>query len=307
MSRKKYLNNKRQTPTAKSGFVLFIIVFSFLLIAFRSDGGKDFVLFTYSDIENGSARVKGYTDAIVSSPKSKDKTGSDMGVTLVGGKSVYITKKVKMDLKGKEVRFNLKVGGINSCRYDYQPGEAKYPFFLQLVFDEGPDGLGVRKWVKQKFKAMRDEKVKTQRNIIYAFGNKMPKGSIVNAYPGGVVISIGDEGDCGRMINVKRDLESDYLFSFGKEIDSRLVGVIVGFEGYKENKESIPVSVSEITLSSINSFPFACRNYRSQNPTFPSFPEEATEPLFSFRSLLPPIGPFFSVFLSDLLSVPRLL
>lgn len=240
-----------------SAYALIIIILAGMVNALFlsgsiAGGGKDNVLLSFAEIEKGEVEVKGSRDALSVKRTEKGEAEHGLMVNLDGDMSVYIMKDVEIDPKGKEILFSLKVGGINTCGNDYRPDDALYPFFIQLVFSDGPDGLSWKKWVSQKFKSMWDQKVKTRRNIIYAFGNRLPKESIVTPYPGGAVISIGDDRDCGRLIQVTRDIENDYLLAFGKGMAGNVMRVIVGFEGFSDNRESIPVLVSEISLRKIS-------------------------------------------------------
>lgn len=214
-----------------------------------SGEAKDLTLFSYSDILKGDLIVKGSREAAKPKPTDKRESWVDMVVGLGGRENLYILKDVDIAGKGRAVVFSVKVSAINPEGRDYEPDESKYPFFLQMVFDSGPEELSLKKRISLWYRSLRVQKIHNRRNIIYAFGNRMPKESIVNPYPGGAIISIGDDRDVGSMVRVTRSLDDDYKLAFGKEMEGKLKKVVIGFEGFGGKSEPHPVMVSRILLT----------------------------------------------------------
>ncbi len=230
--------------------VILIVIFAIVLSRpeLYSGEGGDITLFSYADMRKGDLRVKGPEGAAKRHPAGRTEKWVEIAVGLGKKEELYFLRDTDIDARGRAVHFSVKVRGINKEGRDYDPGEAKYPFFLQMIFDTAPEGLSLKKKLSLWYKSVRSEKIRNRQNIIYAFGNRLPKESIVNPYPGSAIISIGDDRDVDRVINVSRSLDYDYKLAFGEEMKGKLKRVVVGFEGYGDGGESLPVLVSPILL-----------------------------------------------------------
>lgn len=225
---------------------IFAIVFSRPELYSSEDG--DITLFSYADMRKGDLRVKGPARAAKRHSAGRAEKWVEVAVGLGKKEELYILRDTEIDARGRAVHFSVKVGGINKEGRDYDPAEAKYPFFLQMIFDTEPEGISLKKKLSLWYKSVKSEKIRNRRNIIYAFGNRLPKESIINPYPGSAIISIGDDRDVDRVIHVTRSLDYDYLLAFGEEMEGKLKRVVIGFEGYGDGGESLPVLVSHILL-----------------------------------------------------------
>lgn len=232
--------------------ILILAVAATLLspVVSRTEKDNGTTLFAYTDISSGNSKVTGAESAIRPAPSGGGESWADMTVHLEEKEGVYIIKDVDIDVREMALQFQVKVMGINPGGGDYKPDEAQYPFYLQLIFDGAPDGISLKKKFSLWFKSLWSEKVKSRQNILYVFGNRMPKESIVNPYPGGAIISIGDDRDVSRLVSVSRDIGNDYLLAFGKEMNVKLTKVVIGFEGGGKRTAPFPVSVSRFLLKS---------------------------------------------------------
>lgn len=181
-------------------------------------------------------------------PEGAAADWADMVIETGKDKGVYFEKKLDIDAGAKVLDFSVLVNDVHADGEDYDPAKARYPFFLLLVFEGTPRDISIKKRVFLWIKSLRSKKVERRHNLLYIFANSMPKESIVNTYPGGAIISIGDDRDVGRLIHVRRDLGIDYKLAFGSELRSRLKKVVVGFEGEWQNEKTSPVSVSTFLL-----------------------------------------------------------
>jgi hypothetical protein len=209
-------------------------------------GPGDLILFSPKRIEEGAVKISGNREDL--SVLAPDEGAVRIRAKLKKGHSIYVSEKVDMDLNGKVVIFSYSVSRPNKSESDYRIGKARYPFFIQFVFDRGPD-LSLRKKLVLWYKSLSEKKVKTKRNIIYAFTNRMPSGSIATPLAGSAVISVGDERDAGRIVKVSRVPSEDYRLAFGEKLSGRVKKIVLGFEGDKNLEGELEVRFSGIKIS----------------------------------------------------------
>ncbi len=159
-----------------------------------------------------------------------DEGNGVLKVDLAGGKKVYLESDVLKNVPPGKIEFSYRCDGVNQNESDYRVKEARYPIYVQVIFDEKPD-LSFRKYVALAFSAAWNRKIWTRRSLLYAFGNRIPKGSIVNSTVSVAIVSVGDETDVGKDVKVDRDLRKDFTLAYGKPPASGVYRIVIGFEG----------------------------------------------------------------------------
>ncbi len=232
----------------KGGLAIVIaLLILFQGVASYSSDESAEILFSRKDIKEGIARVKGYKKGMRTPPSGVPSWDNGLFVTLSKGKSVYISKEVESNVSGKVLKFSLYVDGINHRESDYRVKKSKYPFFLLLVFNESPGNISLKKKITRWARSLWNEKVETRKNLMYAFGNRLPSDSVITPEEGAVIVSVGDEKDLSQVVKVSRDIEKDFFIAFGTSPGKQLKKIVIGFEEDNEDKK-ISVSVSPLSL-----------------------------------------------------------
>ena len=205
------------------------------------------LLFSRKDLRIKGVKIKGDKEGTLNIEDSPGIGDGMLNVTLEKGKDLYITKGTDIDISGKTLLFTVKVNKINRIGGDYEIRKSRYPFFLLMIFDEGPGDLSLKKRVVHWIKALWSEKVSIKKELIYAFANRLPSDSIITPEPGSAVISIGDEKDVRQPILVERNIEKDLTIAFGEKGNVRVKEIVLGFES-GEDVGNISVNLSQIYL-----------------------------------------------------------
>ncbi len=228
------------------GYLLLILILVMMSQPLYGVEGKA-LLFSRKDLGNKGVKIKGVKEGTLNIEGSPGIGDGMLFVKLEEGKDLYITKGTDIDISGKTLSFTVKVNKINRIGGDYKIRKSRYPFFLLMIFDEGPGDLSLKKRVVHWVKALWSEKVSIKKELIYAFANRLPSDSIITPEPGSAVISIGDEKDVMQPILVERNIEKDLTIAFGEKGNVRVKEVVLGFES-GEDVGDISVNLSQIYL-----------------------------------------------------------
>ncbi|RMG59660.1 MAG: DUF3047 domain-containing protein [Deltaproteobacteria bacterium] len=195
-------------------------------------------------LSSPSVRVKGKREALKKAAK-----GESIVVSLLKGEEVRIDLGGEDSSSAGELFLSYLCRGIIENESDYRAAEARYPLYVQIVFDEKPD-LSFRKSLLLFWRSIWNDRVWTRKSIVYAFTNRMPRGSVVNSEKTVALVSVGDETDVGREVRVTRDIARDFTLAYGAPPRGKIYRVVVGFDGPAKEGKVLEVRFDGLSISS---------------------------------------------------------
>jgi hypothetical protein len=137
--------------------------------------------------------------------------------------------------------------GTNPSSEDYREFKARFPVSVTAVFGKDSMRLPWKKRVIDFFRKIRRGFPPGGIRLTYAFGNRVPVGSMYRLGEEETVFILAGEEEKGKKIQAKRNLKEDFQAAYGRDPKGPVTRIVVRAE--RPAKESGPVRASvRITL-----------------------------------------------------------
>ena len=167
---------------------------------------------------------------------------------LAPGTGVAWEKKGTWNLSGGPVlTFELTSDGTNPSSEDYREFLARFPVSVTAVFGKDSQGLSWKKRFTDFFRKIWRGFPPGGVRLTYAFGNRVPVGSMYRLGEEETVFILAGEEEKGKKIQANRNLKADFQAAYGRDPKGPVTRIVVRAE--RPSGESGPIRIAvRITL-----------------------------------------------------------
>jgi hypothetical protein len=167
---------------------------------------------------------------------------------LAPGTGIAWEKKGTWDLPaGPFLSFEFASDGTNPSSEDYREFKARFPVSVTAVYGKDSQGLPWKKRVIDFFRKIRRGFPPGGIRLTYAFGNRVPVGSMYRLGEEETVFILAGEEEKGKKIQAKRNLKEDFQAAYGRDPKGPVTRIVVRAE--RPSRETGPIRASvRITL-----------------------------------------------------------
>jgi hypothetical protein len=143
---------------------------------------------------------------------------------------------------GAVLSFELTSDGTNPSSEDYREFKARFPVSVTAVFGKDSQGLPWKKRVTDFFRRVWRGFPPGGIRLTYAFGNRVPVGSMYRLGEEETVFILAGEEEKGKKIQAKRNLKEDFQAAYGRDPKGPVTRIVVTAE--RPSKEQGPIRAS---------------------------------------------------------------
>jgi hypothetical protein len=144
---------------------------------------------------------------------------------------------------GASLSFEFTSEGTNPSSEDYREFKARFPVSVTAVFGKESQRLPWKKRIVDFFRKLRSGFPPGGIRLTYAFGNRVPVGSMYRLGEEETVFILAGEEEKGKKIQAKRDLLNDFRAAYGREPKGPVTRIVVRAERPSKERGSIRASV----------------------------------------------------------------
>ncbi|HSL91721.1 MAG TPA: DUF3047 domain-containing protein [Candidatus Limnocylindrales bacterium] len=148
---------------------------------------------------------------------------------------------------GAVLSFEFTSDGTNPSSEDYREFKARFPVSVTAVFGKDSQDLPWKKRVTDFFRQAWRGFPPGGIRLTYAFGNRVPVGSMYRLGEEETVFILAGEEEKGKKIQAKRDLPGDFRAAYGRDPKGAVTQIVVRAERPSAEQGPIRASV-RITL-----------------------------------------------------------
>lgn len=148
---------------------------------------------------------------------------------------------------GAVLSFEFTSDGTNPSAEDYREFKARFPVSVTAVFGKDSQDLHWKKRMTDFFRRVWRGFPPGGIRLTYAFGNRVPVGSMYRLGEEETVFILAGEEEKGKRIQAKRNLKEDFLAAYGRDPKGQVTRIVVRAERPSKESGSIRASV-RITL-----------------------------------------------------------
>ncbi len=148
---------------------------------------------------------------------------------------------------GAVLSFEFTSDGTNPSSEDYREFKARFPVSVTAVFGKESQHLPWKKRMSGFFRRLRWGFPPGGIRLTYAFGNRVPVGSMYRLAEEETVFILAGDEEKGKKIQAKRNLKQDFQAAYGRDPIGPVTRIIVRSERPSKEQGSIRASV-RITL-----------------------------------------------------------
>ncbi len=169
--------------------------------------------------------------------------GISLEMTLDPGTGVTYRRAGRWD--ADNAFLELSTDGINPGGNEYRVGETHFPASATFVFGKDSQDLGVRKRVWMFFRELWNGFRPSGIRLTYAWGNRLPVGSMYRLWDEETVFILAGPEEVGRKISTARRLSDDFQAAYGRKPKGPVTEILV--EARRPSSETGPAQTA-ITL-----------------------------------------------------------
>lgn len=143
---------------------------------------------------------------------------------------------------GAVLSFEFTSDGTNPSSEDYREFKARFPVSVTAVFGKDSQDLPWRKRVTDFFRQAWRGFPPGGIRLTYAFGNRVPVGSMYRLGEEETVFILAGEEEKGKKIQAKRDLPGDFRAAYGRDPKGPVTRIIIRAD--RPSKESGQIRTS---------------------------------------------------------------
>jgi len=176
--------------------------------------------------------------------EARDKVLS-AGFVLFPGSGVAWEKKGTWDLAARALlSFEFSSDGTNLSSEDYREFDARFPISVTAVFGRDSQDLTWKRRLADFFRRIWSGFPPAGIRLTYAYGNRVPIGSMYRTDEEETVFILAGEEEKGKKIQAKRDLKEDFLAAYSRSPKGPVTRIIVRAERPSKEKGNLKGSIS---------------------------------------------------------------
>lgn len=139
---------------------------------------------------------------------------------------------------GETASITLFADDVNRTSRDYEADESHFPVSVTFVFGEDRIHRPLKRRVLAFFSNLVHGFPPAGVRLTYAWGNRVPAGSMYRLAEGETVFTLAGEDDAGRRVTARRHLSDDFAAAYGRPPSGPVTGVIIRAERPRREKGS---------------------------------------------------------------------
>lgn len=125
------------------------------------------------------------------------------------------------------IRIVLFADNVNNSSRDYEYRKTHFPISVTVVFGEDRQPLTARRRVRDFFSNLWRGFPPRGIRIVYAWGNRVPAGSMYRTTDEEAVFTLAGAEEAGREVSARRDPAQDFLAAYGRPPKGPVTRLIV--------------------------------------------------------------------------------
>jgi len=121
----------------------------------------------------------------------------------------------------------MSADNVNATGNDYVPSEVAFPVSVTFVFGEDSLELGTFSRVKLFFRRLAGGFPPSGIRLTYAWGNRVPAGSMYRLEEEETVFVVGGSEELGKEVSATRRLADDFQAAYGRAPKGKVTRVVV--------------------------------------------------------------------------------
>jgi len=176
--------------------------------------------------------------------EARDKVLS-AGFVLFPGSGVAWEKKGTWDLAARALlSFEFSSDGTNLSSEDYREFDARFPISVTGYSEGTSQDLTWKRRLADFFRRIWSGFPPAGIRLTYAYGNRVPVGSMYRTDEEETVFILAGEEEKGKKIQAKRDLKEDFLAAYSRSPKGPVTRIIVRAERPSKEKGNLKGSIS---------------------------------------------------------------
>jgi hypothetical protein len=144
---------------------------------------------------------------------------------------------------GASLSFEFTSEGTNPSSEDYREFKARFPVSVTAVFGKESQRLPWKKRIVDFFRKLRSGFPPGGIRLTYAFGNRVPVGSMYRLGDEETVFILAGEEEKGKKIQATRDLLNDFRAAYGRDPKGPVTRIVVRAERPSKEQGNLKGSV----------------------------------------------------------------
>ncbi len=149
--------------------------------------------------------------------------------------------------KGAVLSMELSSSGTNARSKDYRRFDARFPVSVTAVFGKDRQDLPWKTRIASFFREILHGFTSKGIRLTYAFGNRVPVGSMYRLADEETVFIIAGEEEKGKKVRSDRNLKEDFLAAYGRPPAGPVTGFVVRADRPSGDRGTLSAGVA-ITL-----------------------------------------------------------